>query len=74
MLLLLPVFATATALGLLAVSQFFHVPRLRRLLAAQGLIVVGSEHAQYFELRDVYSLFREVVAMCLLLVRPESAA
>ena len=58
----------------LAVSQFFHVPRLRRLLAAQGLIVVGSEHARYFELRDVYSLFREVAAMCLLLVRPESAA
>jgi vancomycin permeability regulator SanA len=52
----------------LAVSQFFHVPRLRRLLAAQGLVVVGSEHARYFELRDVYSLLREVAAMSLLLV------
>lgn len=53
----------------LAVSQFFHVPRLRLLLAAQGLVVVGSKHARYFEFRDAYSLFREVAAMGLLLVK-----
>lgn len=52
----------------IAVSQFFHVPRLRWLLASQGLHVAGSEHARYFELRDLYSLFREVVAMSVLLV------
>jgi vancomycin permeability regulator SanA len=51
----------------IAVSQFFHVPRLRWLLASQGLRVVGSEHAGYFELRDLYSLFREVAAMSVLL-------
>lgn len=52
----------------IAVSQFFHVPRLRWLLSSQGLHVVGSEHARYFELRDLYSLFREVAAMSVLLV------
>lgn len=53
----------------LAVSQFFHIPRLRRLLADQGLTVVGTAHGRYFELRDVYSLFREVAAMSLLLAK-----
>lgn len=52
----------------IAVSQFFHVPRLRWLLTSQGLHVAGSENARYFELRDLYSLFREVVAMSVLLV------
>lgn len=47
----------------LAVSQFFHVPRLRLLLKQQGISVVGNAHAKYFELRDVYSLAREVVAL-----------
>ena len=58
----------------LAVSQFFLVPRLRRLLADQGLTVVGSAHGRYFELRDVYSLFREVAAMSLLIVERVNAA
>ena len=56
---------------MLAVSQFFHVPRLRRLLAAEGLTVVGQAHARYFEPRDVYSVLREVVAMGVLLVKGE---
>lgn len=51
----------------LAVSQFFHVPRLRVLLERQGVDVVGSAHARYFEVRDAYSLAREVVAMVVLL-------
>jgi uncharacterized SAM-binding protein YcdF (DUF218 family) len=53
----------------LVVSQYFHVPRLRLLLQREGLNVVGSAHARYFELRDAYSLAREVVAMAGLLVR-----
>lgn len=58
----------------LAVSQFFHVPRLRRLLAAEGLTVVGQAHAKYFEPRDVYSVLREVAAMNVLLVKGEGRA
>ena len=53
----------------LAVSQYFHVPRLRLLLQRQGVEVVGNAHARYFEMRDAYSLAREVVAMATLLVR-----
>lgn len=53
----------------LAVSQYFHVPRLRVLLRRQGVEVVGTAHAKFFELRDVYSLAREVVAMAVLLPR-----
>lgn len=54
----------------IAVSQFFHVPRLRWLLSSQGLQVVGSGHARYFEFRDLYSLFREVAAMGVLFLGP----
>jgi len=53
----------------LAVSQYFHVPRLRVLLQRQGVEVVGTAHAKYFEARDAYSLAREVVAMAVLLPR-----
>ena len=53
----------------IAASQFFHVPRLNRLLAAQGLVVAGHEHARYFEARDAYSLMREVAALAVLAIR-----
>ncbi len=53
----------------LAVSQYFHVPRLRVLLQRQGVNVLGTAHARYFEVRDAYSLAREVVAMAVLLPR-----
>lgn len=55
--------------SVLAVSQFFHVPRLRMLLAGEGLAVEGYVHADYFELRDVYATLREVVAISVLVVR-----
>ena len=57
----------------LAVSQYFHVPRLRLLLQRQGITVIGTAHAKYFELRDAYSLAREVVAMAVLLVHKNAA-
>lgn len=53
----------------IAVSQFFHVPRLRLLLASRGLEVVGHEHARYHEWRDVYATLREVVALGACLAR-----
>ena len=57
----------------LAVSQFFHVPRLRRLLAAEGLHVVGQAHARYFEFRDIYAVLREVAAMAVLMIKGHPA-
>lgn len=46
----------------LAVTQYFHVSRTKLALREMGIAEVGSAHAQYFELRDIYSLFRELPA------------
>jgi len=46
----------------LAVTQYFHVPRTVFVLKASGVCRVGSVHADYNELRDIYSLAREVAA------------
>ncbi len=47
----------------LAVSQYFHVPRLRLALHQAGILVTGQASARFFELRDVYSILREVPAL-----------
>jgi vancomycin permeability regulator SanA len=46
----------------IVVTQFFHVPRCKLALKKWGISQVGSAHADYFELRDAYSTFREVFA------------
>jgi len=43
-------------------TQYFHVPRARFALERAGVPVAGTVHAEYFELRDLYSIAREVVA------------
>jgi uncharacterized SAM-binding protein YcdF (DUF218 family) len=43
------------------VSQYFHVPRCRLALRRAGIAPVYSAHARYFEMRDLYSIAREVV-------------
>jgi vancomycin permeability regulator SanA len=50
-------------------TQFFHITRLRILLKQQGVNVVGNVHGHYFELRDAYSLAREVVALSVILLK-----
>lgn len=47
----------------LVATQFFHMVRTRLALERYGVRVSGSIHARYFELRDIYSLMREVVAL-----------
>lgn len=42
-------------------TQFFHVARTRLALERNGVVVTGAVHARYFELRDGYSLVREVL-------------
>jgi vancomycin permeability regulator SanA len=42
-------------------TQYFHVARTTLALERNGVRVTGTRHAAYRELRDVYSLFREVV-------------
>ena len=55
----------------LVVSQYFHVPRTRLALKRSGVAPVFSAHAQYFELRDVYSIAREVVGYGTYLLRAD---
>lgn len=46
----------------LVATQYFHVPRTKLLLEQNGVLVVGSVHARFFEWRDLYSTPREVIA------------
>jgi vancomycin permeability regulator SanA len=55
----------------MVVSQYFHVPRMRLALKRSGVTPVFSAHARYFELRDVYSIAREVVGYGAYLLRAD---
>lgn len=46
----------------LVATQYFHVPRTKLALERNGVKVAGASHARYFEMRDIYSTFRETVA------------
>src|ERR1051325_9050812 len=45
----------------LVISQYFHISRTRLAVERYGGRPVYSAHAEYFELRDVYSIAREVI-------------
>jgi vancomycin permeability regulator SanA len=47
-------FRTATV-----ITQYYHIPRSKLALHKAGIQTVYSAHARIFELRDIYSLFRE---------------
>ncbi|MBI2750059.1 MAG: YdcF family protein [Burkholderiales bacterium] len=46
--------------SVLVISQYFHIPRCQLALSQAGVDPVYTAHAHYFELRDIYSTFREV--------------
>jgi vancomycin permeability regulator SanA len=48
--------------SVIVVSQFYHISRTKKLLKKQDVTHIYAAHADYFELRDVYSLFREFFA------------
>lgn len=54
----------------LAVTQYFHVPRTMLALKRQGVAEVGGAYAAFFEMRDLYSVFRELPAVALYIFRP----
>ncbi|MNQ82545.1 hypothetical protein D3C85_975990 [compost metagenome] len=54
----------------LAVTQYFHVPRTMLALKRQGVADVGGGYPRFFELRDIYSVFRELPAVALYIFRP----
>ncbi len=48
--------------SVIAVSQYFHLPRARLALGRAGIGSVGTASADYWEWRDIYSVSREVAA------------
>src|SRR5438045_9521138 len=41
------------------VSQYFHITRTRLAFQKAGIENIYAAHAEYFEIRDVYSILRE---------------
>ncbi|MEP6929825.1 MAG: ElyC/SanA/YdcF family protein, partial [Flavobacterium sp.] len=48
--------------SIIVVSQYFHVTRTKMLFRERGFKDVSSVSPNYFELKDLYSLFREFAA------------
>lgn len=53
----------------LIITQYFHIPRTRLAVKSFGISPVYTAHANYFELRDAYSVVREVIGYGEYLVR-----
>jgi vancomycin permeability regulator SanA len=47
----------------LVVSQYFQITRSRYAMHRVGITTVHTAHPRYFELRDIYSIAREAVAL-----------
>ncbi|MBC7697137.1 MAG: YdcF family protein [Bacteroidia bacterium] len=45
----------------IVVTQYFHVSRTKLALKKMGISSIGNAHARFVELRDIYSLAREVI-------------
>jgi vancomycin permeability regulator SanA len=60
--------------SVMVITQYFHITRCRIALNKFGITEVRSAHANYFGLRDIYSLLREVVAIPVYLLRRGSNA
>ena len=48
--------------SVIVVSNFYHIPRSVMFFKKLGIKEVYNAHANYYEIRDAYSLFREVFA------------
>ena len=57
----------------LAVSQFFHLPRTMLGLEHAGIQEVHGAYPDFFEMRDIYSVFREVPALIVLAIKQSVA-
>lgn len=55
--------------SILAVSQYFHLPRTRLALERQGVPAVGTARADWLEWRDMFSVPRELAALALYFLR-----
>lgn len=57
--------------GVIVVSQYFHIARTRLAFRRHGL-EAGGAHARFFELRDLYSIARELPAWVKYALRRDS--
>jgi vancomycin permeability regulator SanA len=48
--------------SVLIISQYFHISRARMALRRAGVATIYSAHVPYYELRDIFSLLREIFA------------
>lgn len=48
--------------SVIVVSQFFHLSRTKCAIERKGDYKVYTAHAEYYEIRDLYALFREFFA------------
>ena len=55
--------------SVLVITQYFHITRCRLALNKFGIRDVRSANAHYFGWRDIYSVFREIVAILVYLLR-----
>jgi uncharacterized SAM-binding protein YcdF (DUF218 family) len=51
------------------VTQYFHVPRTQLALRKAGVTADHTAHARFFEMRDLYSIPRELVGYAAYLIR-----
>lgn len=58
--------------GAIVVTQGFHVPRMRLACARAGIAPLGQAHARFFEMRDFYSIARELPGLARYATRPAS--
>ena len=56
------------------VSQYFHMAQFRLAMSKHGVPIGGTVHSRQFELRDFYSLGREVFGFIRYAVKPTQAA
>ena len=47
----------------IVITQYFHITRTRYALHRAGVATVYTAHARYFEMRDLYSIAREAIAL-----------
>jgi len=48
---------------ILAISQFYHISRIKLTFKKLGYPNINYVHSNYYEYRDIYSLFREFFAL-----------
>jgi vancomycin permeability regulator SanA len=48
--------------SVMIISNYYHITRSRLALKQEGITDCSEAHAEYFEIRDLFSLFRETIA------------